>query len=125
MINMNTEYQITQRPKSHIGMRPDCQRCESQALKNPVYLTTDGIGATPYGTHCAAVLLGLIEDTDSQAAARKALTAAVNRQREIERTERIKAEMEHQARYQRYLDETGQQASLEALKGYRTRQEAN
>ena len=118
-MSTSTTYQITQRPKSHIGMMPDCNRCESEALKRPVYLSQNGQGAQAFGTHCAAVLLGLIDESASQGDARKALTKAVNEQQERDRVERIKAEMEYQATYQRYLDETGQQAGMEALKGFK------
>ena len=52
-------YSPTSRPAGTFGLSFDCTRCQAETLKSPVFLLNDETGETaPYGTGCAAVLLG-------------------------------------------------------------------
>ena len=118
--NVGMAHTLTNRPKSHFGMRPDCSRCDAETLKRPVYLTdAAGHGAYAYGTHCAAVTLGLIEPSASQEIARKALTVAVREHEAAEAAEANRRRNAESQRWERFLADTGHVPGLAAMAAYK------
>ncbi|QOR55410.1 MAG: hypothetical protein SHS37scaffold145_61 [Phage 71_18] len=100
----STEYRLTDAPK-HAGMRDhDCARCTAESLKRPVWLTGP-VGAQAYGTRCAAIMLGLVPEATTEAAARKALKPLQDEATRLAAVARRAEAAARDAAWQVWLDE--------------------
>lgn len=103
-------YRLTNRPAGTAFVAHDCKRCDAPELKRPVFVT-DGARTIAVGTRCAAILLGLVDETASTSESDRAIRA----RRAQEAQENQAAE---DARWRAFLAETGMAPGLAAMTAY-------
>lgn len=100
-----TEYRLIDAPRSAFGKEHDCARCPAESLKRPVWLNGPA-GAQPFGTRCAAILLGLVPEAATEPAARKALKPAQDELARQLRSERNAADERERQELAAYVLDT-------------------
>ena len=108
---MESTYRITNRPAGTRFVSYDCHRCEHEGLKNPVFLEDTTGNTSSFGTHCAAVLLGLVPETATRSEAEKAIKTA--RQQKAD-----KARQDEDELWKAFLSETGHTPGLAAMAAF-------
>jgi hypothetical protein len=115
IVPMST-YRLTNRPAGTAFVAYDCRRCEATELKRPVFVT-DGTQTIAAGTRCAAILLGLVNETATTSEADRAI-------RSMRAEESQKNAADEDARWNAFLAETGMVPGLAAMKAYSERNAA-